>query len=413
MKIQNPKSKIQNYCEGRAPRYNSGQAALTAVLFFLFITLAATGGLASFSAVELKSANTLIKSKQVRSYTEGSSEDAAFRVVVGKNVPSQFSYSEGALNATTTATLIYDADGELEFIDILTDGDKDNIKRKINVLMEKVYKVSFMFGGLVGEGGIFMQNTSNITGNIHTNGSVTGQNSPTITGNVSAVGTISDPPSVSGTKTEGAAQQPMPVPESILDGWEQDALDGGVYSGQCPYKPADGTILGPIKIPCDVEIGGTKVITITGRIWISGNLDMKNSAQLRLASSYGSRSEVVVAHKVSDEVNSGMITVQNSAQLLGSGTVGSYIMVVSRNKSAELGGDKTAIDVKNSSSASIYYAPHGKVVVQNASQDVHVKTITAYELELKNSASVEYEEALSEVKIPIEKWGVGSWQEKP
>src|SRR3989344_3497058 len=130
MKIQNPKSKIQNYCEGRAPRYNSGQAALTAFLFFLFITLAATGGLASFSAVELKSANTLIKSKQVRSYTEGSSEDAAFRVVVGKNVPSQFSYSEGGLSATTTATLIYDDEGNVDSVDILTDGAQANIKRK-------------------------------------------------------------------------------------------------------------------------------------------------------------------------------------------------------------------------------------------------------------------------------------------
>ncbi len=392
---------------------NSGQAALTAVLFFLFISVAATGGLASFAASELKSADTLVKSKQTRSYAEGSSEDAAFRVIAGKNVPSQFSYSEGELSATTTATLIYDEDGELESIDILTDGAQANIKRKINVLMEKVYIASFLFGGLVGAGGIDMQNTSSIIGNVHTNGSITGQNSPAIEGNVSASGTISDPPSVSGTKTEGAPFQEMPLPESVLDGWEQNAEDGGVYSGACPYKPANGTMLGPIKIPCDVEINGTKIVTLTGKLWISGNLDIKNSAQLRLAPSYGSRSEVVVAHKISDENNGGTIAVQNSAQLLGSGSAGSYIMMVSRNKSAELGGDETAIDVKNSSSASIYYAPHGKVVVQNASQDVHVKTVTAYRLELKNSASVEYEEALAEVKIPTEKWGIGSWQEKP
>ncbi|MEK7567225.1 MAG: hypothetical protein AAB527_03785 [Patescibacteria group bacterium] len=392
---------------------NSGQAALTAVLFFLFITLAATGGLASFAAVELKSSGTLIKSKQTRSYTEGSSEDAAYRVIVGKNVPAQFFYTDGALTATTTATLIYGEDGEVEGVDILTDGAQANIKRKINVLMEKVYKVSFQFGGLVGEGGIFMQNTSNITGDIHTNGSVTGQNSPTITGNASAVGTISNPPAVSGTKTEGAASQPMPVPEYILDGWERDAEDGGVYSGRCPYKPADGTTLGPIKIPCNVEIGGTDIITITGRIWIAGNLDIKNSAQLRLDSSYGSRSEVVIVHNPSDEDDSGVITVQNSAQLLGSDTAGSYIMMVSRNNSAERGGDEEAIDIKNSSSASIYYAPHGKVTVQNASQDVHLKTVTAWKLELKNSASIEYESQLAEVKIPIEKWGIGSWQEKP
>src|SRR3989338_7585857 len=187
MKIKNLKFKIKNYCEERAPRHNSGQAALVMVFFLFFISVAATGGLASFASSELKSANTLIKSKQIRSYTEGSSEDAAFRVIVGKNVPSQFSYSEGALSATTTATLIYDADGAVESIDILTDGAQANIKRKINVVMEKVYVASFLFGGLVGAGGINMQNTSSIIGDVHTNGSITGHNSPVIQGDASAV----------------------------------------------------------------------------------------------------------------------------------------------------------------------------------------------------------------------------------
>ncbi|OGZ31346.1 MAG: hypothetical protein A2931_03180 [Candidatus Niyogibacteria bacterium RIFCSPLOWO2_01_FULL_45_48] len=413
MKIKNLKFKIKNYCEGQAPRHNSGQAALVMVFFLFFISVAATGGLASFASSELKSANTLIKSKQIRSYTEGSSEDAAYRVIVGKNVPSQFSYAEGGLSATTTATLIYDDEGNVDSVDILTDGAQANIKRKINVLMEKVYEVNFLFGGLVGSGGIFMQNTSSIFGDVHTNGSVTGNNFPVIDGNVSAVGTISDPPQVLGTKTEGAPFQEMPVPESILDGWEDEAEDGGVYSGACPYKPADGTTLGPIKIPCDVEINGTKIVTLTGKLWISGNLDVKNSAKLRLASFYGSRSEVVIAHNPADENDSGKITVQNSAQLLGSGTAGSYIMMISRNRSAEQGGDEEAIDVKNSSSASIYYAPHGKVIAQNSSQDVHLKTVVAWKLELKNSSLVEYEETLASVRIPAEKWAIGSWQEKP
>ena len=88
-------------------------------------------------------------------------------------------------------------------------------------------------------------------------------------------------------------------------------------------------------------------------------------------------------------------------------------MMISRNRSAEQGGDEEAIDVKNSSSASIYYAPHGKVIAQNSSQDVHLKTVVAWKLELKNSSLVEYEETLASVRIPAEKWAIGSWQEKP
>lgn len=387
---------------------NKGQAALVAVLFFLFISIAATGSVAYFASVELRSAGVSVKSKQSISFADGASEDAAFRITSGKNVPAQFSYTEGTLRATNTITALDEYTRE-----IITLGEKDNVRRKNHVLMERVYRAKLLFGGLVGEGGIFMQNTSKIIGDIHTNGSVTGNNFPEITGNASAVGTIADPPAVSGVKTEGAEPKEMPIPEYVLDGWETNAENGGTYDGPCPYKPANGTSLGPIKIPCDVEINGTKTVTLTGRVWITGDLDIKNSAVLKLDPSYNDKSEVVIAHDPNDPAGNGKIAVQNSAQILGSGSNGSYIMVVSRNNSAETGGDETAIDIKNSSSASIYYAPHGKVVAQNASQDVHLKTVTAWQLELKNSASVEYEEDLAEVKIPYDQWIITSWGEKP
>lgn len=389
-------------------KYNTGQAALVAVMFFLAISLAAASSIAYFASVELKSSANSVKSKQSISFTEGASEDAAYRIAAKKNVPAQFSYSEGTLHATNTINAL-----DENTKDILTEGSQANVRRKNHVLMEKVYKASFLFGGLVGEGGIHMQNTSKILGNIHTNGSVTGQNFPEIIGNASAVGTISNPPTVSGSRVEGASPQPMPIPEQILDGWETNAAEGGTYGGQCPYKPADGAVLGPIKIPCSMEINGTKTVTLSGKIWIKGDLDIKNSAVLKLDPSYNNKSEVVVVHDPDDTGGKGKITIQNSAQILGSGTDGSYIMMVSRNRSAETGGNETAIDVKNSSSASIYYAPHGKVVAQNASQDVHLKTVTAWKLELKNSASVEYEDLLSEVKIPFDQWIVTSWGEKP
>ena len=407
--MQKSKIKNKNYRDGpKVPSRCEGQAALVAVMFFLAISTAISGSVAYFTSIELKSSASAVKSKQSISFTEGASEDAAYRIAAGKNVPAQFSYSEGTLHATNTISVLDEYTK-----DILTQGAQTNVRRKNHVLMEKVYKASFLFGGLVGEGGIHMQNTSSIIGNIHTNGSVTGQNFPKIIGNASAVGTISNPPTVSGTRAEGTSPQPMPIPEQVLDGWETEAENGGVYDGQCPYKPPDGATIGFLKIPCDMEIDGTKTVTLTGKIWIAGNLDIKNSATLKLAPSYGNKSEVVVVHDPDDEEEKGKISVQNSAQILGSGTDGSYIMMVSRNNAAESGEDETAIDIKNSSSASIYYAPHGKVVVQNASQDVHLKTVTAYRLELKNSASIEYESELAEVKIPYDQWVVTSWGEKP
>ena len=69
-----------------------------------------------------------------------------------------------------------------------------------------------------------------------------------------------------------------------------------------------------------------------------------------------------------------------------------------------------AIQLSNTADGVILYAPRGTIEVTNTGE---ASQITAYRLELKNSASVEYEELLSEIKIPAEKWVVTSWGEKP
>ena len=71
-------------------------------------------------------------------------------------------------------------------------------------------------------------------------------------------------------------------------------------------------------------------------------------------------------------------------------------MVISRNNSAESGGSNDAIRVQNSSSASIYYAPHGAIRIKN---NTSLKEVTAYKLTLENSATVTYESGLQNVQF--------------
>ena len=86
-------------------------------------------------------------------------------------------------------------------------------------------------------------------------------------------------------------------------------------------------------------------------------------------------------------------------------------MLISRNNAAELGQDKEAIDVKNSSSASIYYAPHGLISIQN---NTTLNEATAYQFHLKNSAELTYETGLANPFFssgPAGGWEITDWRE--
>lgn len=190
---------------------------------------------------------------------------------------------------------------------------------------------------------------------------------------------------------------PMPIPDSKLDEWETDAAAGGTHTSPCPYVLSSGTtVIGPKKIACDMDIKGTAIVTLTGTLWVAGNLTIQNSAVVRLHPSFGILSGMVVVDDPSNRSAKGVLEVKNSAQILGSGAPGSYLMLVSRNNSAEIGGSTDAVNIQNTSAASIYYAPHGSVSIQN---NTYLKEVTAYKLKLQNSASVTYESGLSDIKF--------------
>jgi hypothetical protein len=86
-------------------------------------------------------------------------------------------------------------------------------------------------------------------------------------------------------------------------------------------------------------------------------------------------------------------------------------MVVSRNNSAEGGGGTDAIEVQNTSSAPIYYAPHGSVEIHNSAA---LKEVTAYKLEIRNSATVTYDSGLANVNFssgPAGGYEIIHWKE--
>ena len=204
---------------------------------------------------------------------------------------------------------------------------------------------------------------------------------------------------------------PFPISDAQIDQWKTSAEAGGIYTGPCPYVlTEDTTDLGPIKINCDFSAQNTAIVNVKGTIWVSGNFELRNSAQLRLDPFYGSFSEALIADNISNRLTSSTIEIEDSSQVLGSGAPNSYLALISRNNSAENGGTVPAIQPKNNVDASIYYAPHGLIQITNSSA---LKEVTAYQLKISNDAVVTYESGLASTQFAGPTGGIDivNWRE--
>ncbi len=416
-----------------------GEAAIITVILLSAIMTAIASG---FSSLALRHERlSRIASYGTQSYFTGESglEDAAYRIMTARALSSQEVLSLGDAVATTTIVDV-GADKVITATSSLSTHTRFSRAR-----LSYDDAVQFHYGMQSGEGGILLENTATVAGNIYSNGSVLGSNNNLIQGEVVSAGpaglidgvhststayahTITGSviegdahyQSISGTTVLGTsypgstdqATTSLPIDDAMIADWESEAEDGGTITTPCPYVITEDIILGPAKIDCDLEISGSPTVTLAGNVFVAGDIDMKNTATIRVDASLGSRVVVMIADNASDQLASSKINLSNSVVFQGSGSSGSYIMLVSQNKSAESGGSEKAIDITNSiEGALLVYAGHGEIQLQN---NVDLKEVTAYRIRLKNSAEVIYESGLSSLLFssgPGGGYNIGSWRE--
>ena len=425
---------------GQALQYNSGQAAITATLFFIALMFAITYGLSSLALQIEKTTRTNISGKKSYFIAEAGEEDVVYRLIEGKTVDAtETLYLDGHVATTTITTIGSDRQ-------VTSQGSVSKNIRNVYAYLTSSIGASFSYGIQAGEGGLIMENTSEVLGNVFTNGPIIGNNSPVIRGDAISAGpsglfedhhatgtvyahTIWDSTierdahyqTISGSTVLGVsypgspdeATSTLPISDELVEQWKADAEAGGVISSPCPYKINNNATLGPVKINCDLEISGTGfTVTLNGTVWISGNLQIKNSPTIKIASSLGSGSVVLVADNESNRLTSSKIESNNSAVFQGSGSPGSYVFLLSQNESSEQGGSEIAIDVANSSRGDyLVYAGHGEILIQNS---VKLKEVTAYKIHTKNSAQITYETGLASLLFtsgPTGGYTIINWKE--
>lgn len=442
-----------------------GAAMLISVIFFLFISLATISGLVSPAIREFRNANVNINSKKSYFLAESGSEDALYRIINNITIGESESLTLGSNSATTT---IVSGSGTKQITSL---GDVSNYERKTNVILFSGVGASFNYGVQVGQGGLEMSNTSQIVGNIYSGGNIVGENSARITGtaivsgasgkietivvdgdanahfiegstiggstnsydlkttqvtgNVIATTITSCTGTVGGDATydtkasctiAGAQTTPnptdfvdpevvsLPIADAQVLAWENEAEAGGVITSQT--YDSGTTNLGPKKINGDLTVKNSAILNVTGTLWVTGKVTFENSAIVRLDAGYGAGSGVIVAG-VAGSTTAGLITLKNSAQVQGSGTAGSYMMLLSQMVNTS----SISINAGNSGSAAILYAGYGLIDINNSGQ---FKEITAAKIKISNSATITYESGLANATFssgPSGGYVIDDWKE--
>ncbi len=305
--------------------------------------------------------------------------------------------------------------------------------------------ISFRYGVQAGAGGFTLENSSKITGNVFSNGSVIGSGGNMIYGDVISSGanglvygvhatssvyahtigaagksTTIDKnayyvtkinTAVGGTSHPNSPDQtsvPLPISDDQINEWESFAEAGGTITS-CDsngnYTISSSISLGPKKIVCNVIVKSVSgVLTVTGPLWITGNLTTQTGPTIKIDSALGSQNVAIIADNPSDQTGSGIIRIGQNTVFQGSGSPGSFVFLISQNRSAESGGSIAAIDMSQGSSALVAYASHGLLTL---SQSVSVKAATGYKIALSQTAHVVYDTGLP--NTVFESGPGGSW----
>lgn len=206
------------------------------------------------------------------------------------------------------------------------------------------------------------------------------------------------------TSRPDPVQQPWPISDGNIEDWQTAALIGGATSS-VSLGSADIANLGPIKIEGDLDLGSGAILNVNGTIHVTGDISVGGNAIARINPSLGATSAVIVVD--------GKVSSNGGGQFQGSGTAGSYILLVSNSTcptGAGCSGDN-AIEITGGTGAVVLNAQKGNIQFSGGAQ---AKQATAYKIIMDGGTTVNYESGLVNQNFtsgPSGSWNISSWKE--
>lgn len=412
---------------------NRNQGGFATFLIAILILMVILGISVSITVLILgrqRILRNVVESTQAYYISEAGIEDALLRLSKNMDWSSSYTLSVDGGFATTEISNIIGGTRT-----ITSQGDMNNRIRKTQVVYGvSSEKISFYYGAQVGDGGILMDDGSTINGNVFSNGSIVAGPNTQITGTVwvakegnkiqgadiredayahtckdSIIGGsltyVSGGSVINCVAGEAIKERPnnieakdLPITEGQIQNWKNDALSGGIISGDYILSETSVASLGPQKIEGNLITQDQAQLFITGALWVTGDITMQNKSRVSLdRDTYGSLSGLIISD--------GILTLRDEAKALGSGEEGSYLLLLST------AAIDPAMIIQDTFEADIIYTQNGWISIQDS---VDVREMTGYGIHLKNNAEIFYEVGLEDSSFssgPGGSWEVASWKE--
>ena len=198
------------------------------------------------------------------------------------------------------------------------------------------------------------------------------------------------------TSLPDPSPEAFPISDGNIEEWKSAAEDGEIINEDVNLSGSSSS-MGPTKINGNLTISNNYTLNITGTIWVTGDINISNGAVIRLSTSYGSNSGVIISD--------GVINISNNSTFSGSGQTGSYVMVLTTSSSS------SAINVSNNAGTVILNAQKGTVSFAN---NAGAKSATAGQINLSNGATITYESGLVNINFssgPSGGYDILNWKE--
>lgn len=179
---------------------------------------------------------------------------------------------------------------------------------------------------------------------------------------------------------ENPIRENLPLSDGVVQDWKNAAAAGGTQTGDYSLSNSETGSLGPKKIAGNLNLDNGAILTVTGAIWVTGNVSLGNNCAVQLDPSFGPSSSVIIVD--------GTVNISNNCAFSGSGNSASYIMLLTTRDDPN--NDVMVID--NGSSGVIYYAGKGRIRFANQAT---AKEATAYGISLDNNAVITYDAGLA------------------
>ncbi|MDO8521191.1 MAG: choice-of-anchor R domain-containing protein [bacterium] len=225
---------------------------------------------------------------------------------------------------------------------------------------------------------------------------------------------VATPPCYPGSPTPPYV--PLPISTTTIDTWKDDAEDEGVIDGncgtggdaQCDTFPLS---LGPKRINGNLAVAGGQTLYVYGTLYVTGSIEIGAGGgvgRVECAAAYLGSSCLIIAD--------GFIRVRGGSILKGSGTDGSFVMLLTTKQGCLGDGgsgcttNDSALALENSVDGAIFYSTDSMVDISNGAT---ISEVVAFKLQMQNNTTITYDESLASTSfVPEATMVTGEWNTK-